>query len=64
MGLQIIKPDTKIDFIGIKKIAFLLSAVLILAGVGSLLIKGGPKYGIDFAGGMIVQVKIEKDTNV
>ncbi|BDQ32703.1 protein translocase subunit SecF [Pseudodesulfovibrio portus] len=64
MGLQIIKPDTKIDFIGIKKIAFILSAVLILAGVTSLLIKGGPKYGIDFAGGMIVQVKIEKDTDV
>jgi preprotein translocase subunit SecF len=64
MGLQIIKPDTKIDFIGVKKIAFILSAVLILAGVASLLIKGGPKYGIDFAGGMIVQVKIEKDTDV
>jgi len=64
MGLQIIKPDTKIDFIGIKKIAFILSAVLILAGVGSLLIKGGPKYGIDFAGGMIVQVKIDQNTDV
>ncbi len=64
MGLQIIKPDTKIDFIGVKKIAFILSAVLILAGVASLLIKGGPKYGIDFAGGMIVQVKIDQDTDV
>lgn len=63
MGLQIIKPDTTLDFIGFKKIAFILSAVLILAGVGSLLIKGGPKYGIDFAGGMIVQVKIDKETN-
>ncbi|BCS87194.1 protein translocase subunit SecF [Pseudodesulfovibrio sediminis] len=64
MGLQIIKPNTTIDFIGIKKIAFILSALLILAGLGSLIIKGGPKYGIDFAGGMIVQVKIEKDTDV
>ncbi|MBG0789949.1 MAG: protein translocase subunit SecF [Desulfovibrionaceae bacterium] len=64
MGLQIIKPDTHIDFIGIKKIAFVLSAILILAGVASLLIKGGPKYGIDFAGGMIVQVKIDQDTDV
>eukprot|EP00831_Metopus_contortus_P003675 TRINITY_DN11358_c0_g2_i1.p1 TRINITY_DN11358_c0_g2~~TRINITY_DN11358_c0_g2_i1.p1 ORF type:complete len:358 (+),score=84.00 TRINITY_DN11358_c0_g2_i1:296-1369(+) len=64
MGLQLIKPDTNIDFIGIRKIAFTLSAVIILIGLGSLIMKGGPKYGIDFAGGMIVQVKIEKDTNV
>ncbi|MGE4422898.1 MAG: protein translocase subunit SecF [Pseudodesulfovibrio sp.] len=64
MGLQIIKPDTKIDFVGIRKLAFVLSAVLILAGLGSLLIKGGPKYGIDFAGGMIVQVKIDKAIGV
>ncbi|MBI9078211.1 MAG: protein translocase subunit SecF [Pseudodesulfovibrio sp.] len=64
MGLQLIKPDTKIDFIGFRKIAFIISAVIIMAGLGSLVIKGGPKYGIDFAGGMIVQVKIDKDTNV
>ena len=64
MGLQIIKSDTKIDFIGVRKIAFILSAVIILAGLGSLVIKGGPKYGIDFAGGMIVQVKIDKATDV
>ncbi|WP_338666881.1 protein translocase subunit SecF [Pseudodesulfovibrio methanolicus] len=64
MGLQIIKPDTNLDFIGIRKIAFILSAVLILAGLGSLAIKGGPKYGIDFAGGMIVQVKIDKAIGV
>jgi len=64
MGLQLIKPDTHIDFIGIKKFAFILSAVLILAGIASLAIKGGPKYGIDFAGGMIVQVKADKANDV
>jgi len=64
MGLQIIKPDTNIDFIGFRKIAFIISAVIILAGLGSLVIKGGPQYGIDFAGGMIVQVKIDKATDV
>lgn len=64
MGLQVIKPDTNIDFIGFKKIAFILSAIVILAGLGSLAIKGGPKYGIDFAGGMIVQVKADKANDV
>lgn len=64
MGLQIIKPDTHLDFIGFKKFAFILSAVIILAGVASLAIKGGPRYGIDFAGGMIVQVKADKANDV
>ncbi len=64
MGLQIIKPDTNLDFIGFRKIAFIVSAVVILVGLGSLVIKGGPKYGIDFAGGIVVQIKFDKDTEL
>ncbi|WP_147821427.1 protein translocase subunit SecF [Salidesulfovibrio onnuriiensis] len=64
MGLQFIKPDTNIDFIGFRKIAFIISILVILAGVGSLILKGGPKYGIDFAGGMIVQVKTDNPVEV
>jgi preprotein translocase subunit SecF len=60
MGLQIIKPNTKIDFIGLRKMTFILSAVLIIAGIASLSVKGGPKYGIDFAGGIIVQLKFQE----
>lgn len=64
MGLHIIKPDTRIDFIGFKNKAFIFSALLILLGVASLLFKGGPKYGIDFAGGMVVQVKFDNEVTV
>jgi len=64
MGLQLIKPDTRIDFIGIRKIAFIISGLFILAGLVSLAINGGPKYGIDFAGGIIVQVKADKPLDV
>lgn len=64
MGLQIIRPDTNINFIGSRKLAFIISAAVILIGLGSLLIKGGPSYGIDFAGGIIVQVKFEKQTEL
>jgi preprotein translocase subunit SecF len=60
MGLQIIKPNTNFDFIGLRRFAFVLSALVILVGLGSLLFKGGPKLGIDFAGGIIVQVKFEE----
>ncbi|SDN59579.1 preprotein translocase subunit SecF [Desulfonauticus submarinus] len=64
MGLTIIKPNTNFDFIGFRKFAFALSGLLILIGIVSLLIKGGPRYGIDFAGGMVVQIKFDQDIKV
>ncbi len=61
--MQLIKPDVNIDFIGKRKLALILSITLILAGLVSLVIKGGPNYGIDFAGGMLVQVKFDAPTS-
>jgi preprotein translocase subunit SecF len=58
--MQFIKPDTNIDFIGKKKIAFAASLLLITASIISLAIKGGPSYGIDFAGGTLIQVQFSQ----
>jgi len=49
--MEIIKSGTKIDFMGKRTPAFLLSGALIIAGIVSLIVHGGPNYGIDFAGG-------------
>jgi preprotein translocase subunit SecF len=61
--MQLIKPDTNLDFIGKRKLAMIISAILILVGFASLAVNGGPKYGIDFAGGTLVQVKFAKATD-
>ncbi|MGE4343437.1 MAG: protein translocase subunit SecF [Geoalkalibacter sp.] len=61
--MELIKPDVNIDFIGKRKIALFVSLAMLLVGLASLIVKGGPDYGIDFAGGMIVQVKFDQDTN-
>jgi preprotein translocase subunit SecF len=55
--MQFIKPDINIDFIGKRKIAFCISIVIILISISSLVIKKGPRFGVDFAGGTLVQVK-------
>ena len=55
--MQFVKPDVNIDFIGKRKIAFAGSLFLIAISIFSLVLKGGPTYGIDFAGGTLVQVK-------
>jgi len=61
--MQIIKHDINIYFTGKRKFALLLSAVVILLGLASLVINGGPNYGIDFVGGTLVQVKFVEDTD-
>ena len=49
--------NTNFDFLG-KKFFFIgLSVALSLAGILSLVLKHGPRYGIDFRGGTLVQVK-------
>ncbi len=58
--MEFIKPGININFIGKRKIAFLFSAVLILATIFLLIWRGGPNYGVDFAGGVLVQVKLEQ----
>ncbi len=55
--MQFIKPDINIDFIGKRKIASYISIVMILVTIFSLIIHKGPRYGIDFAGGTLIQVK-------
>jgi preprotein translocase subunit SecF len=55
--MQLIKPDININFIGKRKIAFVVSLAMISISIVSLIIHGGPRQGIDFAGGTLIQVK-------
>ncbi|MFO7577876.1 MAG: protein translocase subunit SecF [Pelovirga sp.] len=61
--MQLIKPDINIDFVGKRKLAFIFSLVLIVIGIVSLIGHGGPHYGIDFAGGTLVQVQFKESTD-
>lgn len=49
--------QTNFDFLGKKWPFIIASLVLTAAGFASLGIKGGPRYGIDFRGGAIMDVK-------
>jgi preprotein translocase subunit SecF len=57
--MQIFK-ETHINFVDKRKIAFLLSLTAVIIGIGSLIVQGGPKYGVDFTGGTSIQLKFEK----
>jgi len=59
--LELLK-DTEIDFLGRRNIGFMLSMVLILAGIISLISHGGPRFGIDFSGGVKIRAKFDQVT--
>lgn len=49
--------EPNFDFLGRKRLFLILSLVLLVASVASLVMKGGPRYGIDFRGGAVMYVR-------
>lgn len=61
MGIELLG-KTNINFIGLRKYAFAISAILVTVGIIAFvqLVRGQANLGIDFAGGTAVQLKFEK----
>ncbi len=58
--MEFIKPGININFVGNRKWAFLVSGALILATILLLIRHGGPNYGVDFTGGVLIQVRLDQ----
>lgn len=57
--LELIRNDAKIDFFKLRPYAFAFSGILIVAGLLLLVVRGGPNYGIDFTGGIMLHVSVD-----
>jgi preprotein translocase subunit SecF len=62
MSLQLIPPDINVDFVGKRYFFVALSTAINLTAI-FLLLFVGLNYGVDFAGGSLVQVKFDKSTS-
>jgi preprotein translocase subunit SecF len=56
--MEFIKPGINVNFVGRRKIAYTVSAALLLVGVFFLFLRGGPNLGVDFTGGVLVQIRL------
>ena len=58
--LEIVPPGTQIDFVGLSKYGMIVSGALVLAAVLLWVARGGPNYGIDFAGGTMAHLRFRE----
>ncbi len=59
--MEFIKPGIDFDFIGKRRLAFAFSAIMIIITIFTLIWRGGPNFGVDFSGGVLIQVKLDKE---
>ena len=62
--MQLFKSETHFDFMGSIKAAVTFSVILILIGLGSVAVSGGLKFGIDFAGGTLIQLQFKSPPDI
>jgi SecD/SecF fusion protein len=52
--------NTRIDFLGKRRICYAISVIALVVGLTAVLSKGGAAWGIDFTGGKIQEYKFEQ----
>ena len=62
--MKLIKEVTHFDFLGKRTLSLMLSGILVIAGIVGFFALGGLKYGIDFTGGTLVQVRLDDSKNI
>ena len=62
--MQLFKSETHFNFMGRIKAAVIFSTALILIGLGSVAVSGGLKFGIDFAGGTLIQLQFKNPPDI
>lgn len=61
--MEIFNPHSKIDFLGLRNISIAISALLLLASVIAIASKG-LNYGLDFTGGVLVEVAYQEPIEI
>ncbi|TAM93305.1 MAG: protein translocase subunit SecF [Rhodanobacteraceae bacterium] len=61
--MEIFHHDLNIDFLGMRKVSIVISAILLVVSVWAITVRG-LNYGLDFTGGILLQVNYEQPVDV
>lgn len=62
--MNMFRKVTNFDFIGKRKICYIFSSILIIAGIAIFVMRGDSNYGVDFSGGTLQQYVFDKPLNI
>lgn len=48
-----------VDWMGKRHLAYILSGIMLTASLVSLVMRGGPRYGVDFTGGTLIEAAVQ-----
>jgi preprotein translocase subunit SecF len=60
--MRILK-NPNVNFMDIRKLGYAISGIVLVISLVSLILHGGPKFGIDFRGGAFLEVRFEDKEN-
>lgn len=58
--MELIKPGINIDFVSKRRMWLTISAVITLLSILIIVFRGGPNYGIDFTGGVMMHLRFKE----
>lgn len=61
--MELFNPDSKVDFMGLRKWSAILSALIFVISIGALMVNG-LRWGLDFTGGTQIEVTYEKPVDL
>ncbi|MFH0731830.1 MAG: protein translocase subunit SecD [Candidatus Omnitrophota bacterium] len=57
-------PNTNIDFVGMRRICYVLSGLIIIGGAAIFMMRGDKNFGVDFTGGTLQEFKFQNPVDI
>ncbi|MGH8184205.1 MAG: protein translocase subunit SecF [Rhodanobacteraceae bacterium] len=61
--MEIFRHDLNVNFLGMRKVSIVISAICLIVSVWAITVKG-LNYGLDFTGGVLIQVSYQRPVDV